>query len=198
MSAPETNGSKARLDAGHWVDEHADVLYRYALQRVRRRDVAEELVQETFLAALRAREGFAGQSSEQTWLVGILRHKIVDHIRRDAQAKSRNSQDKQDATVDRFFKKDGHWKNGSSDWGVDPVALLEKRDFWMVFEKCFSGLPGKLADAFVLRELEELQPRQVCDNLKISESNLWVRLHRARVLLKECLERHWFRSKGRK
>lgn len=198
MGAPETSGSEAKLDAGHWVDEHADVLYRYALQRVRRRDVAEELVQETFLAALRAREDFAGQSSEQTWLVGILRHKIVDHIRLDARAKSRKSQEGQDVSVDRFFKKDGHWKNGSRSWGVDPVALLEKRDFWMVFEKCFSGLPGKLADAFVLRELEELQPRQVCDNLKISESNLWVRLHRARVLLKECLERHWFRSKGRK
>ena len=197
MSAPETSGSQAKPDVSHWVDEHADVLYGYALQRVRRRDVAEELVQETFLAALRARADFAGQSSERTWLVGILRHKIVDHIRRDAQAKSRDAQDKQEHGVDRFFKKDGHWKNGSQNWGVDPVALLEQRDFWVVFEKCFSGLPRKLADAFVLRELEELQPGQVCDSLKISESNLWVRLHRARVLLKECLEHHWFRTKDK-
>jgi RNA polymerase sigma-70 factor (TIGR02943 family) len=197
MSAPETKGPQVMPDVSHWVDEHADVLFRYALQRVRRRDVAEELVQETFLAALRARQGFAGQSSERTWLVGILRHKIVDHIRQASKARSQRQGDADEVSVDAFFKRDGHWKNRPSDWGSDPAALLEKQDFWDVFEKCFGGLPSGLADTFMLRELEQREPAEVCENLEISESNLWVRLHRARILLKECLEKHWFKTRSK-
>jgi RNA polymerase sigma-70 factor, ECF subfamily len=197
MSAPETKGPRAVPDVSHWVDEHADVLFRYALQRVRRRDVAEELVQETFLAALRAWQGFTGQSSERTWLVGILRHKIVDHIRQVSKARSRRQGQDDEVSVDAFFEKNGHWKNGSSDWGSDPAVLLEKQDFWDVFEKCFGGLPSGLANTFMLRELEQREPAEVCENLEISEANLWVRLHRARILLKECLEKHWFKTRSR-
>lgn len=197
MNAPQTNGPRDVPDVSHWVDEHADVLFRYALQRVRRRDVAEELVQETFLAALRSRQGFAGQSSERTWLVGILRHKIVDHIRQASKARSHLRGETEEVSVEAFFEKNGHWKNGSLDWGSDPAALLEKRDFWEVFAKCFGGLPSALADTFMLRELEQCEPAEVCENLDISEANLWVRLHRARVLLKECLEKHWFRTRSK-
>jgi RNA polymerase sigma-70 factor (ECF subfamily) len=193
VNAPEKEGSRVKPDVSHWVDEHADVLFRYALQRVRRRDVAEELVQETFLAALRAREGFAGQSSERTWLVGILRHKVVDHIRTASKARSQRQGRAEDVSLEEFFEKNGHWKNRPSDWGSDPAGLLEKRDFWDVFEKCLSGLPRNLADTFVLHELEGRKPSEVCADLEISESNLWVRLHRTRLLLKECLEKHWFR-----
>jgi RNA polymerase sigma-70 factor (ECF subfamily) len=192
VSTPEKRGSRAKPNVSHWVDEHADALFRYALQRVRRRDVAEELVQETFLAGLRAREGFAGQSSERTWLVGILRHKVVDHIRKASKARSQRQGPIEDVSIEAFFE-NGHWKNRPSDWGSDPAALLEKRDFWKVFEKCLSGLPRNLADTFVLHELEERKPAEVCADLEISESNLWVRLHRTRLLLKECLEKHWFR-----
>jgi RNA polymerase sigma-70 factor (ECF subfamily) len=198
MSEPETTrGSRAKLNVSQWVDEHADVLFRYALQRIRRRDVAEELVQETFLAALRAHGEFGGQSSERTWLVGILRHKIVDHIRRAAQARSSRPDEGEDVSMDKFFKKNGHWKNEPHDWGSDPVEVLDKRDFWQVLEECFSALPQGLADTFVLRELEERQPAEVCETLEISESNLWVRLHRARLLLKECLEKNWFKIRSK-
>jgi RNA polymerase sigma-70 factor (ECF subfamily) len=196
MSAPETRGSQAKRDVGRWVDEHGDILFRYALQRVRRRDTAEELVQETFLAALKAHCNFDGRSSKRTWLIGILRHKIVDHIRRAEKARSRRAEELDETPVEQYFTKSGHWKNGSTDWGSDPAALAEKRDFWEVFEKCFGALPQPLADTFVLRELEDRQPAEVCSSLEISESNLWVRLHRARILLKECLEKHWFRMQS--
>ena len=194
MSVPETRDSHAGPDVGHWVDEHADVLFRYALQRVRRRDTAEELVQETFLAALRGRGEFAGQSSERTWLVGILRHKIADHIRKISRLRSQGREQIPDVPLDAFFEKNGHWKSAACDWGSDPAVLLEKRDFWDVFEKCFGALPQALAETFMLRELEDQQPTEVCKTLEISESNLWVRLHRARLLLKECLEKHWFKA----
>jgi len=196
MGVPESNGPQAGPDVSRWVDEHADVLFRYALQRVRRRDVAEDLVQETFLAALRARQGFAGQSSERTWLVGILRHKIIDHIRQSSRSRSQRQQHAEEISMDAFFDQKGHWKTGSLDWGSDPAALLEQRDFWDIFQKCFGGLPSSLAETFMLRELEQCEPGEVCANLEISESNLWVRLHRARILLKECLEKHWFRAQS--
>jgi len=197
MSAPETKGSQARPNVDHWVDEHADVLFRYALQRVRRRDVAEELVQETFLAALRSHGDFAGQSTERTWLVGILRHKIVDHIRKVSKLRARRQQQVKEIPIELFFDERGHWKHKSSDWGSDPAVLLEKRDFWGIFEKCLAALPGGLAETFILRELEEQDPSQVCENLAISDSNLWVRLHRARLLLKECLEKYWFKRRSK-
>lgn len=192
MGTPETRGPRAKLDVSHWVDEHADILFRYALQRVRRHDIAEELVQETFVAALRAHHKFDGRSSERTWLVGILRHKIVDHIRRTAQERARRANESDETAGDPFFDAKGHWKATPADWGSDPVAILSQRDFWTVFEKCFGALPQGLADTFVLRELEGLEPSDVCTTLEISDSNLWVRLHRARLLLKDCLEKNWF------
>jgi RNA polymerase sigma-70 factor (ECF subfamily) len=194
VGSQETDKQETTLDVSQWVHEHADVLYRYALQRVRRRDVAEEVVQETFLSALRARKDFAGQSSERTWLIGILRHKIVDHFRQVAQTKSHNGHAEREVPAEAFFKSDGHWRDMPADWKWDPVTILDRRDFWRVFEKCFSALPRKLRDAFVLRAMDEQEPAAVCDNLGISESNLWVRLHRARLSLKDCLENNWFRK----
>mgnify|MGYP006294202497 CR=1 FL=1 len=191
MNRPETRNSRAKRDVGHWVDEHADVLFRYALQRVRRQDVAEDLVQETFVAALRTCDTFDGRSSERTWLVGILRHKIVDHIRQAARARSRQAK-QEEVGLDAFFDRRGHWKHTPADWGSDPAAILSRRDFWQAFEKCFGALPGDLADTFALREIEQEEPDEVCRHLEITPSNLWVRLHRARLLLKECLEKNWF------
>lgn len=194
MDAQKAENTRTCPDVDHWVDEHADVLFRYAIQRVRRRDVAEELVQETFVSALGASKTFSGRSSERTWLVGILRHKIVDHIRRIHQTGRNGQPNSEEVPVDRHFEKNGHWKNPVSDWRSDPVKILENRDFWAAFQNCFSALPDTLADAFALREMEDLASSDVCSSLGITESNLWVRLHRARVLLKECLEKNWFQQ----
>lgn len=188
----QTQPADSYVDA--WVDKHADVLFRYALQRVRRRDVAEELVQETFVAAIQGRDSFAGQSSERTWLVGILRHKIVDHIRRDGRTRTAES-DGEDP-IGRQFSQEGYWRSRPSNWQSDPVAILRNQDFWAVFERCFSALPGALAETFALREMEGTEPAAVCQALGISESNLWVRMHRARLLLRECLENNWFGGKA--
>lgn len=192
MGTRKTETHREVPDVGHWVGEHADTLFHYALQRVRRRDLAEDLVQETFLAALQSRETFSGRSSERTWLVGILRHKIVDHLRRAVHTRPNGQMRAAEAAVASQFRRDGHWSHVPSDWGANPSALVENRDFWTVFHKCFGALPEPLAAAFALREMEELESQEVCRTLTITESNLWVRLHRARLLLKECLENHWF------
>lgn len=179
-----------REEAASWLDEHGDVLYRYARARVGRRELAEDLVQDTFVAALQARGRYQGDSSVQTWLLSILRHKIVDHFRRTASARP-VSTDGPDSILDAFFGTDGLWKRAVASWRT-PDRALEQREFWEVFDGCLGRLPRALASVFLLREIEGLGTEELRDRLEISEGNIRVRLHRARLLLRECLERRWF------
>jgi RNA polymerase sigma-70 factor (ECF subfamily) len=178
---------------GDWVDRHGDVLYRYALLRLRSPDLAADVVQETFLEALRARGSFAGRSTERTWLVGILRHKIVDHFRRSGRRRVlENGHHDSDAPARPDFDHRGHWRVGPAAWAGDPSRDMETREFWDAFGLCLSRLPPGLADAFLLRELDGLDADEVRQLLGITPANLWTRLHRARSLLRRCLESGWF------
>lgn len=183
-------------DPATWVEHHGTVLYRYALLRTQDAALAEDLVQETFLAALGARARFSGQSSEQTWLIGILKHKLIDHFRGQASVRPEQAQVEDDACLDNVFGPTGHWAQPPSAW-ADPEGALESRDFWRVFRACIGNLPAHLADLFILRELSELPSQDVCKVLEISTTNnMWVMLSRARVRLRECLDRHWFNRAG--
>lgn len=184
-------------DPSGWVELHGDVLFRYATARVRDPAVAEEVVQETFLAALRARGDFAGRSSEQTWLVGILRRKIVDHFRARARMEAAATADEGERFSDRFFDKTGSWKETPPRWGTDAADGLEQGEFWRVMDDCLSKLPGPMGAAFCLRELEQVDTEGICKILGMTASNLWTQLHRARMLLRTCLERNWFLSPHR-
>jgi RNA polymerase sigma-70 factor (ECF subfamily) len=188
-----TNADKAS-DAATWVDRHGDALFRYAMLRVRDAALAEDLVQETFLAALRAHKTFGVESSERTWLVAILKHKIIDHFRRQGQARFVSSSDASDNFIETLFDEKGGWKLGPSRIGNDPSNVLERKEFWDVFRRCLSKLPGRWAEAFSLREMDELGTREVCNTLGLSTTNLGVILHRARVRLWQCLEANWFGS----
>lgn len=180
-------------DPGGWVDRHGDVLYRYAMLRLRSPDLAADVVQETFLDALRARGSFGGRSTERTWLVGILKHKIVDHFRRSARRQLLEDGHHAPATTaGPEFERNGRWRVGPASWAGDPGRDLETREFWDAFHDCLSGLPPGLADAFFLRELDELEADEVRQILGITPANLWTRLHRARSLLRRCLESGWF------
>ena len=174
-------------DPEGWVDRYGDCLYRHAMLRLRSPEIAADLVQETFLEALRGRGTFAGRSSERTWLVGILKHKIVDHFRRTGRQQALAN-----GVVDSAFDRRGHWKIGPAAWSGEPSRNLETREFWEAFGRCLSKLPISLADAFILRELDGLDSDEVCDVLNITDVNLWARLHRARSLLRNCLESNWF------
>jgi len=179
------------LDPGAWLHRHGDVLFRYALQRVRDRDIAEVLVQETLLSALRGFAEFEGRSSERTWLVAILRRKIVDHFR-DKPVVETQASAEYDCFAADAFRSHGRWRHAPSPWPRDAETILEKEEFWRAFDACFAGLSSPLADAFCLCEMEELATVDVCKVLGVSASNVWTRLHRARHLLRRCLEQTWF------
>jgi RNA polymerase sigma-70 factor (ECF subfamily) len=184
-------------NAEKWVDEHGDYLFRFALSRLRQREAAEDLVQETFLAALQARKRFAGASSVLTWLVGILKRKIVDHLRRKGREQPASDLAATSQCMESLFDERGNWKKKPGKWPADPSATLEKAEFHMILSRCLGKLPERLADAFTLREVEELDSQEVCKVLDISANNLWVMLHRARVWLRRCLEVNWFGIKNR-
>ncbi len=186
------DASRPRIGPESWLDSHGDCLYRYALLRVRVPELAAELVQETFLEALRGWEGFAGRSSERTWLVGILRHRIVDHLRRTARERAASGESSSGPIDDPAFDARGHWRAMPGSWRGDPVSILETREFWDVFGVCLSRLPRSLADAFFLREVDGLSADETRELLKISTNSLWTRLHRARSLLRDCLQLNWF------
>jgi RNA polymerase sigma-70 factor (ECF subfamily) len=179
-------------DPEAWVDRYGDSLYRYALLRLRAPDLAADVVQETFLEALRARHSFAGRSSERTWLIGILRHKIIDQLRRSARDGPLTNGAPPGAPDVGPFDDLGHWRVGPRPWPGDPGRELESREFWDVFGRCLDGLPRGLADAFFLREIDGLGADEVQRTLGITPANLWKRLHRARMLLRQCLESAWF------
>lgn len=185
-------------DPETWVERYGDSLYRYALLRLRAPDLAADVVQETFLEALRARRSFAGRSSERTWLIGILRHKVIDQLRRSSREPAAGNGavrgGNPGGSTDDPFDARGRWRVGPAAWGGDPSRAIESREFWDAFGRCLSGLPRGLADAFFLRELDGLDADEVQRTLGISPANFWKRLHRARMLLRQCLESGWFRS----
>ncbi len=193
--------SSGLSDPAQWVDRHGDVLYRFALRRVQKVEAAEELVQETMLAALGAMSSFEGRSGEQTWLVGILRRKIVDYIRRETRAARATDDSPPPAgegstseTVERpeFFNKKGSWNKKPDEWTARPDELLENVEFRATFDHCVAALPQTLASAFVLREFESMKSEEICKILQLSPTNLWTQLYRARLLLRRCVEKNWF------
>jgi RNA polymerase sigma-70 factor (ECF subfamily) len=184
-------------DPAEWVARHGDALYRYAVVRVREPDVAEDLVQETFLAGLNARERFAAAASERTWLIAILRRKIVDLIRRRIRERQGDEPSPSEESTAEFFQANGLWQGRLAPWSDDPGALSENREFWEVFYRCVDGLPANLADAFLLRELARMEGQEVCKVLNLTPTNLWARLHRARLGLRRCLEANWFAGRPR-
>ncbi len=181
-----------------WVDEHGDYLFGYVLPRVRDRHVAEELVQETFLAAIKAVASFRADSSPRTWLVGLLRRKIADHYRKRSREKEAESIDTTDPLIDSWFDNKGSWIKWPSRCEIDPAELQQRADFWVVLENCVRALPERLGEAFTLRVIDDRKPDEVCKDLSITPTNLWVALHRARARLRACLEANWFESEAEK
>lgn len=195
-----SNSQPSADDVTAWLGEYGDALFRYAMKRLGQRDLAEDLVQDTFVAALRSADGFQGRSKVLTWLIGILRHKIADHMRKLSRERERELKQRTDESHPGIFH-NGHWRMGVKPWpsgSSDPVASMVNQEFWQVLELCRAKLPDKLAAVFRMRDLEELSMSEICETLEISTSNLSVRLHRARVLLRECLDQNWFAARRMK
>lgn len=192
--SPEYNAS-APAD---WVDRHGDALFWYAMLRVRESELAEEVVQETFLAALSAQKSFRTDSSERTWLIGILKHKIVDHFRRDSRRSGREEAASSLDILGEEFDDSGLWRSRPGPWPHGGQEEIEQGEFREALWHCLGELPRRMAHCFVLRELEAMETKEICKVLDTSATNVWVTLHRARMGLRRCLEERWFeRSEGK-
>lgn len=177
----------AASDPAQWVAVHGDALFRYAYLHLRDHARAEDAVQETFVAALGARGRYAGRAAERTWLIGILKHKIVDDFRR----RRREEPIEDDAEVDALFARNGHWHNGPRGWRR-PDSAFEDEAFLRTLADCLAGLPERQARAFLLAEVDGEPSDSVCKVLGVSATNFWVLMHRARLRLRGCLEARWF------
>ena len=166
-------------------------MYRYALTRLSDPELAQDMVQEALVAALYAFRRFKGKSSIKTWLIAILKRKIVDHFRRSRTRPRMKTMERPADSTDRIFDDTGKWQVTHNEWTVNPAKIYEQREFMDVLYQCISTLPVRLAEIFMLREFEDLSTEQICGELNISESNSWVMLYRARLLLRNCLEANW-------
>ncbi len=192
MSETRPRGASAAADPARWVEEHGDALFRYALLRLGNAQAAEDVVQETFLAALHARAGFSGQSSERTWMTGILKHKVLDHFRARGRERAASDLDRSGDVLAELFDQAGKWRAPLSGRPADPGDVLERQEFWETLRHCLAGLPERMAEAFRLREMDGLSSEEVQSALQVKANNLWVLLHRARLALARCLDLHWF------
>jgi RNA polymerase sigma-70 factor (ECF subfamily) len=178
------------MDPAGWLDRHGDSLYRFAISRLRDPEAAEEVVQETFVAALHARDQYRGQGTEGAWLLGICKRKVVDHIRRRSRPDAATGGDLGPDPSEAMFDTKGNWRLDPRIVRGRPESALEREEFWKTFRECLRRLSQRQADAFTLRELDDLGSEEICKELAISASNLWVLLHRARLGLTRCMKLH--------
>ncbi len=177
-----------------WVREYGDALFRYAFSVLKDRERSEDAVQETFLAALGTKAGFEHRSSVKSWLFGILKHKIVDLIRTESRYVrpgdfEKDSDDPE--ALDQFFNANGRWCTPPRSW-EHPGASLENKEFWKELDHCLALLPAKTHQIFFLREMDGMSTEEICQELDVTPTNVWKALSRARLLLRDCLERFGF------
>jgi RNA polymerase sigma-70 factor (TIGR02943 family) len=187
------------FDATVWVDLYGDYLFARAFARVREPQAAEDLVRQTLLAAARARDSFAGKSSEKAWLGGILKDKIIDFFRcrwREPDF----SPDETDMSAYQYLFADETWKDHwtaetmPGEWQITPEQALERSEFCAVLENCLGELPARVANCFTLREMDGCEAAEICEILQVSTDIYREMLHRARTHLRRCLEYDWFRK----
>lgn len=191
--------NQANLQPESWVDNHSDYLYNYAMMRVSDANMAMDLVQDTFVSAFAAKDSFQGKSAERTWLISILKRKIIDYYRKAYRSKetSLNEAITSDSDFNSPFVEDGDlsgdWKEDRrpKEWFSSSDAALESEEFNTILKECLSHLPEKQAAVFTLQIIEELKSDEICKELEITSSNLWVLIHRARLQLRECIESNW-------
>lgn len=174
-----------------WVDNYADYLFNYAIARVNNSNIAKDLVQETFFAGLKSAKNFEGKSSERTWLVSILKRKIIDYYRKI------NSKKGQAEIRMSFYdsgENEGNWieERVPQSWNNEAEKNIENEELKNQLDKCIDSLPEKYAMVFKMKTIQQFETEDICKELNITPSNLWVMIHRARTQLRNCMEQNWF------
>ena len=188
------------LDPQLWLERYGDYLFNYAVVRVNDSGKAEDLVQETFLAALKGRDRFRGESAERTWLTSILKRKIIDTYRKKYSS-GETAVGKHGETIfdGDFYSNEepfkGHWLEGKgpNSYTLLPEGQMEQEELMKFIRLCIENLQPQQASAFIMRMIDEEDTDTICKELGISTSNLWVMLHRARLKMRACLEKHWMK-----
>lgn len=181
-----------QLNPDSWVDLYADYLFNYAVARVSDAEIAKDLVQETFLSGLKSAKNFKGTASERTWLIAILKRKVIDHYR-----KINSKKGKAEVRMNYSGQSDSE-----GDWLEERVAdpfstfendAIENEELGLAIQECISVLPKKQSAVFVMKTIRGLSTEDICNELGINPSNLWVMVHRARTNLMGCLNENWFK-----
>ncbi len=187
------NQKKHTLDPNTWIDKYADYLFNYAVTRVNNSDIAKDLVQETFFAGLKSAKNFEGKAAERTWLVAILKRKVIDYYRKINSNKGK-------AEVRMNFHQDGdnegNWleERVPQTWDNDADKKIESEELKSAIDQCIDHLPEKYAMVFRMKTIQEFETEEICKELNITASNLWVIIHRARTQLRRCMEDNWFNN----
>lgn len=187
------NKVKHTLDPNKWVVQYADYLYNYAITRVNGQELAKDLVQETFYSGIKGKENYRGDAAELTWLVSILKRKIIDHYRKINSAKG------QKEVRMSFYeegKKKGDWieERVPQSWGNVAAKEIENDELKNALNACIDNLPEKYRIVFLLKTVQQYETEEICNELDITPSNLWVIIHRARLQLRNCMENNWFKN----
>ncbi|GAB1308330.1 RNA polymerase sigma factor SigX [Urechidicola sp. KH5] len=188
-----SKSTKHTLNPNKWVTEYSDYLFNYTITRVNNENVAKDLVQETFFSGLKSMKNFQGKASERTWLVSILKRKIIDHYRKINSKKGK-------AEVRMNFYKDGdnegEWieERAPNTWASDADKHIENDELKSTLEKCIDKLPEKYGMVFRMKTIQNFETEEICKELNITASNLWVIIHRARTQLRRCMEDNWFNN----
>ncbi len=180
-----------------WIEKYADTLFNFAFVRLGDRETAKDLVQETFLSALQSFASFRGESSEKTWLVSILKNKIIDHYRKRRTITSVPLFDADGASeLDKYFDQEGEWRESArpASWAGTGYHSLRSQEFLEILRKCLSKLHELGKEIFVSKYLDEMDSEEICKKLDVSASNYWVIMHRAKLQLRQCMEKNWIRA----
>jgi RNA polymerase sigma-70 factor (ECF subfamily) len=180
-----------KLFPDQWVDRYADYLFNYAVVRVSDAEMAKDLVQETFFAGLNSAKNFKGNASERTWLISILKRKVIDHYRR-----SNSNKGKAEIRVNyrTDSENEGDWmeEQVADPFSLDGDHIMENEELGMAIQECLDKLPKKQAQVFRMKTIQGMETEDICNELDINPSNLWVMIHRARTSLMGCLNENWF------
>lgn len=190
------------LEPTQWLQRYGDYLFNIALLKVNNTAQAEDLVQETLLSAFKAREGFKGVSTEKTWLTSILNNKIIDYYRKKGSQKNSATylQETEAAFTEQFFESgEGvtpHWldQTAPNNWGTGADQKINQQEFYKILQACIQKMPPKLSSVFIAKFMDETETDIICKEFELSSSNYWVIIHRAKVLMRSCLETNWFKQ----
>jgi RNA polymerase sigma-70 factor (TIGR02943 family) len=174
-----------------WIDNYADQLYAYCQARINNKQMAEDLVQDTFLSAWKARETYKSDASEKNWLFAICKNKIIDYYRKNKGNYTHMGKDDSDS----YFNSEDHWtgEKQPNDWGINGIAHMEKKEFYQAFAICKQKLKDVQQQVFILKYMEDVDSDQICKILGITASNYWILIHRAKLNLRSCLEKNWIK-----